>query len=117
MKKNLDATKLLLEHGYKLYKHDYHYLINLKDDEIEIAKLLLQYVQDPNIKNKVLLNAALNDQIEMVRLLLDNGADPNTIDRYNTPLMYAIDNENLPMMILLLDHGADPHYVNKDDDP
>jgi len=111
----IDAIKLLLEHGYKFYRYDYSLLINLKDDDIEIAKLLLQYVQDPDIKNKILLKAALKNQIEMVRLLLDNGADPNTIDRYNTPLMYAIDNENLPMMILLLDYGADPHYVNKDD--
>ena len=110
----LDAIKLLLESGYKLYDFDRIDFDKLEEDDIEIAKLIIKY-EEPDIKNKILLNAALNDQIEMVRLLLDNGADPNTIDRYNTPLMYAIDNENLPMMILLLDHGADPHYVNKDE--
>ena len=111
------ATKLLLEHGYKLYKFDYSYLFQLKDDDIEIAKLIIKY-EEPDIKNKILLKVAFKNQIEMVRFLLDNGADPNTIDEYgkDTPLMYAIDNKNLPMMILLLDHGADPHYVYEDDD-
>ena len=114
----LDAIKLLLEYGYKLYKFDYSYLFQLKDDDIEIAKLLLQYVDNPDIKNKALLRASKNDQIAMVTLLLENGADPNTIDIYNndTPLMYAIINENLPMMILLLDRGSDPHYVWEDID-
>tara|TARA_B100000902_G_scaffold65012_1_gene71570 strand:- start:2319 stop:3344 length:1026 start_codon:yes stop_codon:yes gene_type:complete len=113
----LDAIKLLFEYGYKLYKFDYGSFINLKDDEIEIAKLLLQHIQDPNIKNKALYYAAKNNQIEMVILLLDNGADPNTIE-YNkdTPLIYAIENKNLPMMILLLDRGADPHYIYDYDD-
>lgn len=113
----IDAIKLLLEHGYKFYRHDYSELIDLKDDDIEIAKFLLQHVQVPDIKNKALLNAAKNDQLEMVILLLDNGADPNTVDEYNkdTPLIYAIINTNLPMMILLLDRGADPHYIWEDD--
>ena len=67
-----------------------------KDDDIEIAKLLLEYVQNPDIKNKALLNAVKNSQLEMVILLLDNDADPNTIDIYDkdTPLMYAIINKN-----------------------
>jgi ankyrin repeat protein len=113
----IDAIKLLLEHGYKFYRYDYSQLIGLKDDDIEIAKFLLQYIQDPDIKNKALLNVAKKDQPEMVILLLDNGADPNTIDKYNkdTPLIHAIDNENLPMMILLLDRGADPYYIYEDD--
>jgi len=111
------ATKLLLEYGYKLYNFDYGSFINIKDYEIEIAKLLLEYVKDPNIKNKALLSAAKTNQIEMVRLLLDNGTDPNTTDTYNkdTPLMYAIEEKNLSMMILLLDRGADPHHVWEDD--
>lgn len=111
------AIELFVEYGYIFDKHDYSYLIGLKDDEIEIAKILLQYVQDPNIKNKALLKAAENDQPEMVKLMLDNGTDPNTInDIYeDTPLMYAINNKNLPLMILLLDRGADPHYVYDDD--
>ena len=113
----LDAIKLLFEYGYKLYKGEEYYISDIKDDEIEIAKLLLQYIQDPNIKNEILLKVSFKNQIEMVRLLLDSGADPNTIDEYgkDTPLMYAIINKNLPMMILLLDHGADPHYVYEDD--
>ena len=114
----LDAIKLLFEYGYKLYKGEEDYLSDIKDDEIEIAKLLLQHIQDPDVKNNALLKAAQTNQIEMVKLLLDNGADPNTIDGYHKepPLMYAIDNKNLPMMILLLDHGADPHYVYEDYD-
>lgn len=110
------AIQLLLEHDYKLYKSDYFYLFQLKDDDIEIAKLLLQYVDDPNIKNKILLETAKNDQTEIVKLLLDSGADPNTFDEYNkeTPLTYAIMEKNLPMMILLLERGADPHYVWED---
>ena len=110
------AIKLLLEHGYKFYRHDYTELIDLKDDDIEIAKFLLQHVQDPDIKNKALLRAAKNGQLEMVILLLDNGADPNTIDGYNKepPLIYAIENKDIPMMIILLDRGADPHYVYED---
>ena len=112
------AIKLLLEHGYKFYRHDYSELVDLKDDNIEIAKFLLQYIQDPNIKNKALLIASKNGQLEMVILLLDNGADPNTIDIYNkdTPLIYAIENKDIPMMIILLDHGADPHYIYDYDD-
>ena len=113
----LEAIKLLLESGYKLYKFDYLDFDDLEEDDIEIAKLIIEY-EEQDIKNKILLKVALKNQIEMVRLLLDNGADPNTIDEYgkDTPLMYAIDNKNLPMMILLLDHGADPHYVYEDDD-
>ena len=52
----LIAINLLLEYGYKFYKDDYRYLIHLKDDDIEIAKLLLEYVQDPDIKNKALFS-------------------------------------------------------------
>ena len=111
------ATKLLLEYGYKLYNFDYGSFINIKDYEIEIAKLLLEYVKDPNIKNKALLSAAKTNQIEMVRLLLDNGVDPNFQNEDNTtPLKAAIEKQNLPMMILLLDRGADPNYVWKDPD-
>ncbi len=112
----IDAIKLLLEHGYKFYRHDYTELVGIKDYDIEIAKFLLQYIEDPDIKNNALLNAAKKDQIVMVTLLLENGADPNTVDKYNndTPLLWAIENKNLPMMILLLDRGADPHYVWED---
>ena len=116
-KQKFAATQLLLEHGYELYNFDYGLFINIKDSEIEIAKLLLEYVKYPNIKNKALLSAAKTNQIEMVRLLLDNGADPNFQNEDNTtPLKAAIEKQNLPMMILLLDRGADPNYVWKDPD-
>ena len=116
-KQKFAATQLLLEHGYELYNFDYALFTNIKDSEIEIAKLLLEYVKDPNIKNKALLSAAKTNQIEMVRLLLDNGTDPNFQNEDNTtPLKAAIEKQNLPMMILLLDRGADPNYVWKDPD-
>ena len=116
-KQKFAATQLLLEHGYELYNFDYGLFINIKDSEIEIAKLLLEYVKYPNIKNKALLSAAKTNQIEMVRLLLDNGVDPNFQNEDNTtPLKAAIEKQNLPMMILLLDRGADPNYVWKDPD-
>ncbi len=57
--------------------------------------------------------AASENQLEIAKLLLDKGADPNGIDdNERTPLFYAFQRDHVDMMILLLEHGADPNFVD-----
>ncbi|HEX4068975.1 MAG TPA: ankyrin repeat domain-containing protein [Candidatus Babeliales bacterium] len=51
--------------------------------------------------------AIKNNNKNMASLLLKNGADPNIVNKHGeTPLLYAIQNESLQCTILLLDNGA-----------
>ena len=83
-----------------------------KNDQIKTLKFILDNDIDPNISKEALIIAVKNNNIEIVRLLLEYGADPNVQNGLNdTPLTTAMVERNLKMMSILLDSGADPHFV------
>ena len=93
---------------------------------VSVAKLLLDYGADPNIKNKegyftdvgkTALMIALKSSWtgNIVQPLLENGADPNIQDiEGKTALMMALEEEKEEDTVqLLLDYGANPNIQNK----
>ncbi|MGI9548878.1 MAG: ankyrin repeat domain-containing protein, partial [Bdellovibrionales bacterium] len=87
----------------------------------EVAKLLVSYGADVNVKNNAynkktaLMLAILYEEVELTDTLLIAGADVNTRDDYKrTALMYAGEVENLYMMTILLLYGADVNARDKD---
>ena len=60
-----------------------------------------------------LMIASYNNQLEIAKLLLDVGADPNSIDQAgNSILMGASFKGYSEMIQLLISYGADPHYIS-----
>ena len=55
----------------------------------------------------ILMYAIKNDKIEICKMLIDNGADLNSKDNNGkTPLMYAIINNNIKICEMLINKGV-----------
>lgn len=70
-------------------------------EQLEILELILDYGQNPDVRNKndrsALMNAALNGKIEIVKLLIKYGANVHAVnpkEKYWTAIDYAKGNEN-----------------------
>lgn len=85
----------------------------------ELAKLLLQYGADPNLRfshvNSPIQVAIDFEQPEILQLIIDYGGDPNahvSENRDHPYLILAIENCDAVSAEILLRNGADPHAVN-----
>jgi len=96
----------------------------IENNELPIARLLLEYGANPNITHPIMGASLLytvirNRQIESMKLLLEYGANPNLQDHLGyTALSGALDQTHLndeiePIIRLLLENGADPKIKNR----
>ena len=88
------------------------------DDNIEIAKCLLQRRADPNIisvdGDTALMIAVRGGNLDITKLLLEKGALINVQDnRGTTPLMFAVTNNDLDIVKYLIQHGSDVNIKDK----
>jgi len=110
-KKDLPATKILLNKGANP-NLDYHVLLNAVNlNQIDIVKVLLEFKANPNgnISNlnrqwSPLYQAYNQKQYEIAELLLTHGADPN--DKMSYLLEHAVTNNDEIMFNQLLKYGA-----------
>lgn len=141
-----DITKLLIENNTNLNKQNnkYNYtplmlLLSLdtlvmrtltviyrqiKNNYMEIFKLLLEYGADINLKNNngytaLQLCIERTNYAErknnnyICKLLIENGANINISNNNgNTPLMHSLSIENMEMVLLLLNNGANYSITN-----
>lgn len=94
-----------------------------KDNNYLIAKVMLEYGADVNIKDSYgyvpLAKAANGGHLQIVNLLIANGANVNARDDYSgdlgrgTPLMAAAYEGHTHVVSALLKAGADPNLKNK----
>lgn len=87
-------------------------------NNVETAKILLEFGANPNHKTKAsgttpLIKAILNSDINMVKLLLEHGADINLCDDDGrTPLWVAANKNYNELVQLLIHNGADKRIKN-----
>lgn len=90
------------------------------ENDIEMARLLLEKGISPNLKDSqgelLLSNAFINRNHEMAMLLLEKGANPNRnhYTRVMAPLCWAMFSGNKIAMLTMLEKGADvnpPPYI------
>jgi ankyrin repeat protein len=87
-------------------------------DNLEVARFLLQLGEDPNRENSMgwtPLNFVVTmhrHNPEMARVLVEYGADTNRRKGSVTPLMYAVRNRYLETVKLLIQYGADLSLQN-----
>jgi len=117
---DLEAVKVLLEHGADVNKADaygnapLHYAIG----NPVMLKVLLEHGADVNkadaYGNTPLYSASQDGILEIIKMLLEYGVDVNKANNNNDilPLGYAVWKGNSEMVKMLLEHGAD---VNKAD--
>ena len=115
MHHNIDAARLLLEHGARRIHDHVSILYDVIDHEdIAMIDLLLTYGTYDDYK--MTLSSVINyiiknhkNKYEMVELLLKYGADPNYKGlMYHTPLRIACYYGNIKMVKLLLAYRANP---------
>jgi len=117
---NIEKVKILL-HGIKNFNinardpnnPDNWALYNaIKDDNLEIADLLLQNKSDPNLKTSsgrtLLHTASTQGNLKLIQLLLTHTAHVNTQDNDGwTALHQAVYCKNVEVVKLLLERNAD----------
>ncbi len=91
----------------------------VKNRNIEITKLLLEYNANPNIENKngwtLLHIASKNNSVDIVKLLIDAGADLYIKNKYGlTPLHIASKYDSIDVIKFLINYGIDINIKNED---
>ena len=108
------VTAILKKHPEWLKKEDvFKYVFD--GDNIDLIKLILDKVKNPNIKDSEGKNLLFyTDNIEIINLLLDSGIAVDAKDNYgNTALLKACINGTPEKVKLLLEHGANINLKDK----
>ena len=118
--KNLEATKLLIDHGANVNLKDFrnnspiHYALNR--NAIDMVKLLIENgaIVEDNFKDKTLLAWAIDQShIEIAKVLIANGVNVNTKDlEGNSPIHYGAKRNSIDVVKLLIENGASIHDKN-----
>ena len=110
---NIEMIKLLIENDSPIDNQSWIKVIQYNN--VELAKLILDYGSDDNNKNKpsyyesALFLVIENDSTLLVKLLLDYGANPDTA------LKHAVINNKIEIVKILIANDADVNFVDSKD--
>ena len=117
-----EATTWFLDHGIDIETRDEEddtaLLVCLKEEEIELAKVLINRGANVNVKGRWNSTALhITEDINIAKILLKKGANINAKDEDGeTPLYIAVNSgdRNIDYIKFLLENGADIEIKNED---
>lgn len=86
----------------------------LRDEHVEVARLLLKYGADPNVVGNgpnhgrcaPLSLAAWGNHVPLIELLLEHGADPDGSSKDRSPILTAAEHDHIAAVETLVEAGA-----------